>query len=68
MKAKINLLNIFQKLKSPKKKTEKSFNRYEEAKREYIDTHMDMAVALHSWKLIAFGSMAVTFVSVIIVF
>lgn len=68
MKKEKNFFKIFQKLKKPEKQIEKNFNRYEEGKREYLDAHMNMAVALHSWKLTALGSLAIAFISVIIVF
>lgn len=61
---------FFKKFKKVENKGDENIrlNRYEQGRKEYLDTHMNMAIALHSWKLIAFGSMAVTFVSIIMVF
>lgn len=64
----LDFLSILRKSKEKNIKKKERYNRYEKAKQEYIDTHMNMAASLHSWKLISIISLAGILVSIIFVF
>jgi type IV secretory pathway TrbF-like protein len=49
-------------------KEENKFNRYEEARQEYLDQYMKQSASIHSWKMVAIFSLTMCFISLLFVF
>jgi len=47
---------------------ENKFNRYEEAKQEYLDQYMKQSASIHTWKLTALLSLTMCLISLLFVF
>lgn len=56
------------KIKNVTTKKENKFNRYEEARQEYLDQYMKQSASIHTWKLTALLSLTMCLISLLFVF